>query len=111
MLNEIEPTDQVSIDGMKHFCFLLGVVNADKVIVQLEKMKQIYANEYLKAAQAHGLSGCHADREKLGEKFIRIGSPKSDKVTNTKREDLEIPKEWLKVIEKPDGSWKKDNFL
>ena len=38
------------------------------------------------------------------------GSPKFDKVLNTKKEDLEIPAEWLKVIEKPDGSWKKIVF-
>ena len=110
VLDEIEPTDQASIDGMKHFCFLPGVVNADKVIVQSEKMKQIYVNEYLKAAQAHGLGGYHLDRKKLEEKFLGLGSPKLDKVKNTKKEDLEIPAEWLKIIEKPDGSWKKIIF-
>lgn len=39
-----------------------------------------------------------------------LGSPKIDKVLNTKKEDLEIPQEWLKIIEKPDGSWKKVVF-
>lgn len=29
---------------------------------------------------------------------------------NTRKEDLEIPAEWLKIIEKPDGSWKKIVF-
>ena len=110
VLDEIEPTDQASIDGMKHFCFLPGVVNADKVIVQSEKMKQIYVNEYLKAAQANGLGGYHLDRKKLEEKFLGLGSPKFDKVLNTRKEDLEIPEEWLKIIEKPDGSWKKIIF-
>ena len=110
VLDEIEPDDQARIEGMKHFCFLPGVVNADKVIVQSEKMKQIYVNEYLKAAQAHGLGGYHLDRKKLEEKFLGLGSPKLDKVKNTKKEDLEIPAEWLKIIEKPDGSWKKIIF-
>ena len=110
VLSEIEPDDQAGIDGMKHFCFLPGVVNADKVILQSEKMKQIYVNEYLKAAQAHGLGGYHLDRKKLEEKFLGLGSPKFDKVKNTKKEDLEIPEEWLKIIEKPDGSWKKIIF-
>lgn len=110
VLQEIEPDDQRTIDNMKHFIWTPGVINADKVIVQSEKMKQIYVNEYLKAAQENGLQGNHLDRKYLEEKFLGLGSPKIDKVLNTKKEDLEIPKEWLKIIQKPDGSWKKIIF-
>jgi len=107
ILGEIEPDNQEAIDGMKHFCFMPGIINADKVIVQSEKMKQIYVNEYLKAAKANGFTGKHLDKEYLNQKFLGLGSPKIDKVLNTKKEDLEIPQEWLRVIQKPDGSWKK----
>lgn len=110
VLDEIEPDDQHRIDSMKHFCFMPGIINADQVIVQSEKMKEIYVNEYLKAAKANGLQGKHIDRKSLEEKFQGTGSPKFDKVKNTKKEDLEIPEEWLKIIEKPDGSWKKIIF-
>ena len=110
VLDEIEPDDQARIDGMKHFCFLPGVINADKVVVQSEKMRQIYINEYQKAAQANGLPEKHIDRKQLEEKFLGTGSPKFDKVLNTKKEDLDIPEEWLKIIQKPDGSWKKIIF-
>ncbi len=110
ILGEIEPDDQESIDKMKHFVWTPGVINADKVIVQSEKMKQIYVNEYLKAAKENGLQGYHIDRKRLEEKFLGLGSPKLDKVLNTKKEDLEIPQEWLRIIEKPDGSWKKIIF-
>lgn len=110
VLDEIEPDNQARIDGMKHFCFLPGVIYADKVIVQSEKMKQIYVNEYLKAATENKLQGKHVDRKQLEEKFLGLGSPKFDKVKNTKKEELEIPAEWLKIIEKPDGSWKKIIF-
>lgn len=110
VLDEIEPDDQASIDGMKHFIWTPGVINADKVIVQSEKMKQIYVNEYLKAAQTNGLQGYHIDRNYLEEKFLGLGSPKFDKVLNTKKEDLEIPEDWLRIIQKPDGSWKKIIF-
>lgn len=110
VLDEIEPDDQTRIDNMKHFVWTPGVVNADKVVVQSEKMKQIYINEYLKAAQKNGLQGKHTDRKYLEEKFLGTGSPKFDKVLNTKKEDLEIPEEWLRIIEKPDGSWKKIIF-
>ena len=110
VLPEIEPDDQKAIDNMKHFVWTPGVINADKVIVQSEKMKQIYVNEFLKAAQANGLQGKHIDRKYLEEKFLGLGSPKFDKVQNTKKEDLDIPQEWLKIIQKPDGSWKKIIF-
>lgn len=110
VLQEIEPDDQAAIDQVKHFFFLPGIINADRVIVQSEKMKQIYINEYLKSAKAFGLTGAHLDRKKLEEKFLGLGSPKFDKVLNTRREDLEIPEEWLRIIEKPDGTWKKIIF-
>lgn len=110
VLGEIEPDNQESIDGMKHFCFTPGTIYAHKVVVQSEKMRRIYINEYMKAAKEMGLSGEHIDRDFLEKKFLGIGSPKFDKVLNTKKENLEIPDEWLKVIEKPDGSWKKIIF-
>ena len=31
-------------------------------------------------------------------------------MANTKREDITVPEEWLRIIEKPDGSWKKIIF-
>lgn len=110
ILREIEPDDQIGIDEMKHFIWLPGVINADKVIVQSEKMKQIYINEYLKEAKANGMMGKHLDRKYLRQKFLGLGSPKFDKVLNTKKEDLEIPEEWLKMIQRPDGNWKKIIF-
>lgn len=110
ILKEINPDDQAAIDGMKHFCFTPGTIYANQAIVQSENMRQIYINEYLKAAKEMGLSGEHVDRKFLEKKFLGTGSPKIDKVLHTKREDLEIPAEWLRIIEKPDGSWKKIIF-
>lgn len=110
ILNEIEPDNQAAIDNMKHFCFLPGTIWADKVIVQSEKMRQIYINEYYKAAKEAGLSGDHTDRKKLEEKILGLGSPKLDKVHSTRKESLQIPQEWRRVIEKPDGTWKKIIF-
>ena len=31
-------------------------------------------------------------------------------MANIKREDITVPEEWLRIIEKPDGSWKKIIF-
>lgn len=104
VLDEIEEDNKAAIENMKHFCFLPGTVYADKVIVQSEGMKKIYIEEYIKAAEEQGAK---ADRKQLEEKFEGLGSPKFDKVQNTTKEDLEIPEEWMRVIRKPDGSWKK----
>ena len=38
----------------------------------------------------------------MEKKFLGTGSPKIDRVLNTRKEDLEIPTEWLRIIEKPD---------
>lgn len=110
VLGEIEPDNEQAVEGMKHFCFMPGIINADKVIVQSESMKKIYVREYLKAAKGYGLTGKHLDRSYLEKKFLGTGSPKFDKVLNTKREDLEIPDKWLKIIKKPDGTAKKIIF-
>lgn len=110
VLPEIEPDDQEAVDNMKHFCFMPGTIYADQVIVQSEKMRTIYIDEYRKAAKEMDLLYEHVDRSFLEKKFLGLGSPKLDKVSNTKKGNLEIPAEWLKVITKPDGSWKKIVF-
>lgn len=107
VLGEIDPEDQEAIDGISHFCYLPGTMYADKVILQSEDMRQIYINEYLKESKKHG---GRVTREELEERFLGLGSPKFDKAVNTRMEDLEIPKEWLRIIEKEDGSWKKIIF-
>lgn len=107
VLQEIEPSNQVAIDHMKHFCTLPGVAYADKVIVQSENMRQIYINEYMKAVEA---SGGTMDRKILEDRILGIGSPKFDKVANTEKENIQIPDEWLHIIQKEDGTWKKIVF-
>lgn len=107
VLREIDPKDQSSIDKMKHFCYLPGTIFADKVVLQSEDMRRIYINEYKKAASRYG-EVCN-DKE-LEEKFLGTGSPKFDKVTNTKSEEVTIPEEWLSIIRKPGGTRKKVIF-
>ena len=106
VLGEVRPDEDERIEGMKHFCTVPGVYNADKVIVQSEDMKQVYIKVLLDATNNHS----DAARKYWDNKIMGLGSPKIDKVLNTKRDDLEIPQEWLKVIEKPDKSWKKVFF-
>ncbi len=110
ILEEIEPNNQAAIDSMKHFCFLPGVIWADKVIVQSENMRQIYINEFIKAAKEGGLPTQYTDRKKLEDKIMGLGSPKLDKVQNIVKESVDLPDEWLRIIKKPDGTRKKIVF-
>lgn len=89
-----------TLEGMAHFCTVPGVINADQIIVQSEDMRKAYIR-ILTRAYGENTRGIWS------KKILGIGSPKVDKVLNTKKEDLEIPAEWLKIIQKPDGSWKK----
>ena len=107
VLNEIDPHNQAAINGMKHFCFLPGTIYANKVILQSENMKQIYVNEFIKAAAENGLSGAFTDRKVQEEKFLGLGSPKLDKISNSNKADLSIPDSWLSVIRKENGIYKK----
>ena len=105
ILDEIDPENPQAVEGMKHFCTVPAVIYADKVIVQSEDMRKIYVNVMTEYAK-----GSKADRKYWEAKILGLGSPKVDKVLRTKKEELEIPEEWLKVIEKEDGSWKKVIF-
>lgn len=103
LLGEIKPDEKEKIEGMKHFCITPGVVNSDYVVVQSPDMRQIYIDVL---CEQYGVS----TRPIWEKKILGLGSPKVDKVLNTKKEDLIIPEEWLKIIQKPDGSWKKIIF-
>ena len=107
VLGDVDPENQKSVENVKHFCYLPGVFYADKVIVESENVRKIYIEEYIKEARANGLGGEHLDRDYLEKKILGIGSPKYDKVLNVKKEEIEIPEEWRRIIEKPDGSPKK----
>lgn len=103
VLGEVDPENEEAVENMAHFCKTPVVLNADKVIVQSEQMKQVYVKVLTEWQGKH-------TREKWEEKILGLGSPKLDKVANTRKEDYEIPKEWLRIIENPDESWKKVIF-
>lgn len=103
VLGEIDPRDKAAVNRMAHFVTVPGVMNADRVIVQSEDMRQVYIEVMSEFAGEH-------TRKVWEEKILGLGSPKVDKVLNTRKEDLEIPEEWLKIIKKPDGSFKKIIF-
>ncbi len=88
----------------EHFCVLPGTLYADKVILQSEKIREVYIRQFHKFEEENGCQGQFGNAE---EKFMALGSPKFDKVLLTTRENVTIPDDWLAKIVKPDGSWKK----
>lgn len=107
ILQEIEVDNDEAISRINHFCFLPGVIYANKVIVQSEKMRQIYINEYIKNARIHNL---FIDKKELDNKIVALGSPKMDTMLKGKEEDFTIPQEWLKLIQSQDEDKKKVIF-
>lgn len=105
ILGEVDPEDEKAVEGLSKFCAVPGVVNADKVVVQSEAMRQAYIKVMTRLMSQHGYG-----RKYWEDKILGIGSPKVDKVLATRREDLELPEEWERIIRKSDGSRKKVIF-
>lgn len=106
VLAEPNPENDATVESISHFCTIPGVFNADRVIVQSKAMKKVYVKALMNATNDHS----DAAEQYWDNKIEGTGSPKFDKVMNTKKEDLEIPDEWLKIIEKPDGRRKRIVF-
>lgn len=100
VLGETDPDNKEAVKGMSHFCTVPGVVYADKVIVQSEKMRQVYINVL---SEEYG----EETRREWENKILGLGSPKYDKVQSTEKDKLKLPEEWQDIIHKPDGSRKK----
>ncbi len=90
-------------ENIAHFVMTSGVLNADKVIVQSELMKKAYVKVLVKEMGSN-------TKEYWENKISGAGSPKFDKIANTRIEDIDIPEEWLRIMTKPDGSRKKVIF-
>lgn len=102
VLEEPDPDDPAQVEGISHFCTTSGVLYADKVIVQSEKMRQVYVKVMTEFTKGHGMT-----RKYWEEKILGLGSPKLDRVRTAQKEAWELPEKWRKMIQKPDGSRKK----
>lgn len=93
-------------DVKRHYCTTPGVYNADKVILQSDKICDTYKKVFIESVldMQEGIS----DAERLQyqqeleiiakEKFLGLGSPKLDKVLEHNDESYEIPEAWQKLI-------------
>lgn len=107
VLGDINIDDENAVENAKHFCFLPGVIAADKVILESEAVRRIYIDEYQKNARQYGFPPEHINKKVLEGKFLGLGSPKFDKIAREQKTKTAIPQAWMKYIQKPDGSRKK----
>jgi hypothetical protein len=102
VLEEPNPNDPRVVESISGFATQPAVINAHKVIVQSEAMREVYIKALL---EKYG--DIPKYRKFFESKISGEGSPKFDKVCNTTKADIEIPDEWLKIVQKEDGSYKK----
>ncbi len=103
ILGEIDPEDEKAVEGVSHFCTCPGVVNADRVIVQSEAMRQVYVDVLTKYTGED-------KRSYWEEKILGLGSPKADRVRDLKDKDFQLPEDWEKKIRKEGGGRRKVIF-
>lgn len=84
-----EPCTEESVE---HFVLTAGVLNADKVIVQSEAMRELYINILTKKTE-------QKDRAYWENRISGAGSPKIEKVLTSKKEDFEMPEKWRTMVE------------
>lgn len=100
MMDDIDVKDERAKEMLKAYCNMPGVVNADKVFVQSEQMKKIYVELLTDFAGE--------DTKEIWEnKIYGIGSPVSDYELKVAKNDLGCPQDWLSVLKKTDGTWRK----
>jgi hypothetical protein len=85
------------------FVTLSGPVNADCIVTATEQERELFINilcSWIKGVQA----------EQWEEKVQNFGSPKIERVRDTKRQDGSLPEKWQECLYSPDGSRKKTVF-
>ncbi len=100
---DIKPGDEEREEFISNLITTQAVLNADLVVVQSENIRQVYINVLLKYST-------QKDRRYWEQRIVGLGSPKYDKVLSVSKDDVSIPKEWLKIIQKSDKTWKKIIF-
>jgi hypothetical protein len=89
------------------FCRAAGALNADKVFLQSEAVRQKYIEELKKFEKEFNCKGRFGKPE---DKYVALGSTKFDAVINAKPEDFALPDSWRALIERADRTKKKVIF-
>ncbi len=103
VLEDPDLTNMEQMELLSHYVLVPAVLNAHKILIQSETMREAYLRILQSRFGAEG-------RAKY-EKIIQVQeSPKVYRVKHPKPEDLEIPADWSKVICREDGSKRKVIF-
>lgn len=86
--------------GNESLIVVPAVIHADMVIVQSEKMRQVYINTMTKAVGENS-------RQIWENKILGLGSPKFDRVDRLRKGFIDIPDDWKLKMSRSDGSRKK----
>lgn len=100
VVDEFSKQDYRQYYNMKYYCTVPGVVNADRVFVQSENMKQLYVEKL-------SLFAGEDTRHIWEEKIQGLGSPKADLENQTDGNMEKVLWEWRTFIQRQDGTEKK----
>lgn len=100
VMDEIGSGDDRAKEMLKSYCNMPGIVHADKVFVQSERMKEVYVELLTQFAGED-------TKEIWEEKIYGLGCPAYDYESRRGQEEPVVPEDWQRVIQKPDGSRKK----
>ena len=101
--NEFNPSDLIVQRTKEPFIMTPGVIFSDYTIVQSENMKRLYINVLEKKCP----DSVATNWEK---RILGLGSPKVDRVLQTRRDDNRLPKEWKEKIYGLNGKRKRVVF-
>lgn len=101
--NEFNPSDLIVQRTKEPFIMTPGVIFSDYTIVQSENMKRLYINVLEKKCP----DSVTPNWEK---RILGLGSPKVDRVLQTRRDDNRLPKEWKEKIYGLNGKRKRVVF-
>jgi hypothetical protein len=88
-------------------CYTPGVLFSDRVIVQSGSVYEKYCRVYTQALIDNGWTD---ELRPAKEKFLPLGSPKFDKLMNTKCGPDDLPESWKRIVFRSDGTKKKVIF-
>lgn len=79
----------------EHFVLCSGVLNADRVFLQSETVRDTYSQVFRNFEKKNNCLGRFG---KVKEKFVSLGSPKFDRVLNADRQDCNLSADWGNLI-------------
>lgn len=99
LVEEFDKENEREYWNMNYYCTVPGVVNADRVFVQSENMKNTYVDKLTEFAGEE-------TREIWEKKITGTGSPLTDDKRGVMASERRCPREWQGTVQKPDGGRK-----